>query len=80
MRQKIARALRKWADLIDPRHDPSSRLVCRVDIDSKEAEVNIERLKLKLQQLVDYSAQITKSASLPPQPPASIDPGIRVSF
>jgi RNase P protein component len=80
MRNKIARALRKWADLIDPRNNPSSRVVCRVDIDSKDAEVNIERLKVKLQQLVDYSAQITKNASLPPQPPASIDPGIEVGF
>ena len=51
MRSKIARALRKWADLIDPRHGPSDVLSIRIEIDSKEAEDKIEKLKSSCEEL-----------------------------
>lgn len=51
MRRKVARALRKWADLVDPRTEPSNVARIRVDVDSAEAEDAIRRLAERAEQL-----------------------------
>jgi len=51
MRRKFARALRKWADLIDPRTSPSDVLTIRVECDSSqfvEAVADMQARLLKL--------------------------------
>ncbi len=50
-RQKLAWILRKWADLIDPRHDPSDGVSIRVTADTSEAEAAINGLYAKVEKL-----------------------------
>jgi hypothetical protein len=50
-RQKIARSLRKWADLIDPRIGPREPLLMTIEVDAAEAEVTLARLKATLEEL-----------------------------
>jgi hypothetical protein len=48
MRKKAARKLRKLADLIDPRHEPSHAYNLVLNIDADSAEETVERLTKKL--------------------------------
>jgi hypothetical protein len=50
-RQSLARSLRKWADLIDPRTKPSEPMRFEIQCDSSAAEQTIERLKGKIEEL-----------------------------
>ena len=40
--KKIARFLRKWADLFDPRINPSSEITIRVNVDAEQACKNLD--------------------------------------
>jgi hypothetical protein len=37
MKSKLARVLRKWADLIDPRVKPTNAITLRIDVDARDA-------------------------------------------
>lgn len=56
MRPKLARVLRKWADLIDPRVSPSEVLTIRVACDSKDAEEALARLTRDFKALNEMAA------------------------
>lgn len=62
MRQKFARALRKWADLIDPRVKPTSEgpemtISLRV-VGREELESEISDIKVRLEELVALSDRL----------------------
>lgn len=44
MKSKLAKILRKWADLIDPRVKPSDAISIRINVDAEDAIKEIERV------------------------------------
>ncbi len=59
-RQKLARVLRKWADLIDPRHDPTDGLSISVDVDTSVALARLDILKGNLEKVVSLINQVAE--------------------
>lgn len=51
LRGKVARKLRKLADLIDPRVSPSDVFSIRIEVDSSDAEASVKRLVRETQAL-----------------------------
>ncbi len=51
MRQRVARALRKWADLIDPRTEPSSRMMITIEADTSQLMESTQRAISQLEAL-----------------------------
>ncbi len=45
MRLKLARALRKWADLLDPHVAPSTELTVRVTCDASQFKAGMEEIE-----------------------------------
>lgn len=63
LRQKFARALRKWADLIDPRTPPArpTAMLINVEVDTSQAEAAFARLDAqarKLREVMDAARGI----------------------
>ena len=58
MRKKFARALRKWADLIDPRVGPSDTLTIRIDVDAVSAEEKLRLLESRLERMLEMHKAI----------------------
>lgn len=67
MKMKLARCLRKWADLIDPRVKPTTdagELVVTVRIDGKEEfDAQAEDIKRKFEALIVLGEQLKGLAS-----------------
>lgn len=63
MRTKIARALRKWADLVDPRTSPSGpeiRMTVRLDCDTSAFEREVARVNRELELLASRSGGLRR--------------------
>lgn len=58
MRKKFARSLRKWADLIDPRIEPSNDFTIRIDIDAVSAEETLRRLESRINSTIEAQKRI----------------------
>ena len=48
----VARALRKLADLIDPRVSPSDAITIRINVDSRDAVEGVERLERAVERAI----------------------------
>lgn len=66
MRTTVARCLRKWADLIDPRTDPTDGVSIKVTVDASEAEAALSRVGAAIERLnsLDPKFLISISGSL----------------
>jgi hypothetical protein len=60
MRQKIARSMRKWADLIDPRVKPSDAgvLTVRVDCDATDFLSTAKTVSAEIERLIALQAKV----------------------
>jgi hypothetical protein len=75
MRHRIARALRKWADLVDPRTEPSDVLSIRIEVNTEEALASIQRVRDAAVELAEYGVKGLSLAthSAPEHRPGAMD-------
>jgi hypothetical protein len=52
MKSKLARALRKWADLIDPRVNPTDATTIHINIDARDAIKEVELVEQAVRRAV----------------------------
>jgi hypothetical protein len=64
MKSKLARALRKWADLIDPRVKPTDGISIRIDVDAQDAIKEVERVEQVVKRVLAGIAACSVSAAL----------------
>ena len=58
-RQCLARVLRKWADLIDPRQAPSDPLTITINCDTTDFHKEMDRALARVEELKSASEGIT---------------------
>jgi hypothetical protein len=61
-RQHIARALRKWADLIDPRTNPRNEMTITITADTSQLDAATEESLARLRELSKALAKIGAAA------------------
>lgn len=66
MKSKLARILRKWADLIDPKVKPYDAKVVtiRIEADTEDAMKELERVEQIVKRVVADLATVSTQASL----------------
>ncbi len=63
LRSKLARSVRKWADLIDPRREPTSGVTIEVCVDTKDAEEALAAFRTKLEVIQELSTKVIHERS-----------------